>query len=194
MDNIYIKQKLIKGFRQMETLFSDDAVIFTIDIVSKEMAAVFKNGGKVLFCGTGLSSIVAQNMADSLSGKISEDRPPLFAAALHSSPTFMSGISAEYGFDEAFARMALAMGNPGDMLFAICGEKAPASVLNALAMASRLGMKTIGLSPSGSGIENWCGEHIEAGSEDAQRTQESHLMIGNIICEIAESISYKRSV
>jgi len=194
MDNIYIKEKIIKSFRQLEEIFSDDAIIFTIDIVSKEMATTLKNGGKVLFCGTGPSSIVAQNMADSLSGKILDDRPPLHAAALHSSPTFLSGISAEYGFDEAFARMALAMGSPGDMLLAICGSKAPTSVLNALSMANNMGMKTIGMSPSGSGIESRCGEHIEAGSEDPQRCQESHLLIGNIICEIVESIAYKKSV
>lgn len=193
MDNLYIKDKLIKSYRSIESIFADEVLIFTIDFVSKEMAATLKNGGKILFCGNGLSATVAQNMAASLSGKISIDRPPLAAEALHSNPSFITGISGEYGFEEAYARMVLAVGNPGDMLFGIGGTKTPANVLNAFAMAGRIGMKTIGISSPGDlNIKEFCGETIEAGSEDVQRTQECHLMIGNIICEIVESIVYKR--
>ncbi len=192
MDNLYIKEKLIKSYRSIESIFSDEVLIFTIDLVSKEMAATFKNGGKVLFCGAGLSAIVAQNMAASLSGKISADRPPLFAEALHVNPSFITGVSSEYGFDEAYARMVLSMGNPGDMLIGICGTGTTTSVMNAMAMANQIGMKTIGIiGKEDSKMKHFCGEAIEAGSEDIQRTQECHLLIGNIMCDIAESIVYK---
>jgi len=194
MDNLYIKEKLIKSYRSIESIFSDDVLIFTIDLVAKEMAATFKNGGKILICGNGLSATVAQNMAASLSGKISIDRPPLFAEALHLNTTFMTGISSEYGFQESYARMTLAMGNPGDMLIGICGTGKSISVMNALAMANQLGMKTIGICKPGSEISKFCGETIEAGTEDVQRTQECHILIGNIMCEIAESIVYGKSV
>jgi D-sedoheptulose 7-phosphate isomerase len=193
MDNLYIKDKLIKSYRSIESIFKDDVLIFTIDLVSKEMAATLKNGGKILFCGNGLSATIAQNMAASLSGKISADRPPLAAEALHVNPSFLTGVAGEYGFEEAYARMVLAMGNPGDMLVGIGGTSCPASVLNAMAMAGRIGMKTIGISsPGDERIKGFCGEIIEAGSDDEQRTQECQLMIGNIMCEIVESIVYKR--
>lgn len=192
MDNLYIKDKLIKSYRSIESIFSDDVLIFTIDLVSKEMAATFRNGGKVLICGTGLSATVAQNMAASLSGKICADRPPLFAEALHLNPTFITGISSEYGFDEAYARMVLSMGNPGDMLIGICGTGTATCVMNALAMANQIGMKTIGIiGHPDSKMKGFCGEAIEAGSDDIQRTQECHLLIGNIMCEIAEQIVYR---
>jgi len=194
MDNLYIKEKLIKSYRSIESIFSDDVLIFTIDLAAKEMAATFKNGGKVMICGTGLSATVAQNMAGSLSGKISRDRPPLFAEALHLNPTFITGVSSEYGFDEAYARMVLSMGNPGDMLIGICGTGTSTSVINAMAMSSQLGIKTIGIiGKSDSKMKEFCGEAIEAGSDDIQRTQECHLLIGNIMCEIAESIVYKKN-
>ncbi len=193
MDNLYIKEKLIKSYRSIESIFSDDVLIFTIDLAAKEMAATFKNGGKLMICGTGLSATVAQNMAGSLSGKISRDRPPLFAEALHLNPTFITGISSEYGFDEAYARMVLSMGNPGDMLIGICGSGNSASVMNAMAMAGQLGIKTIGIiGKKDSKMKEFCGEAIEAGSDDIQRTQECHLLIGNIMCEIAESIVYRK--
>jgi D-sedoheptulose 7-phosphate isomerase len=194
MDNLYIKEKLIKSYRSIESIFSDDVLIFTIDLAAKEMAATFKNGGKLMICGTGLSATVAQNMAGSLSGKISRDRPPLFAEALHLNPTFITGVSSEYGFDEAYARMVLSMGNPGDMLIGICGTGTSTSVINAMAMSSQLGIKTIGIiGKSDSKMKEFCGEAIEAGSDDIQRTQECHLLIGNIMCEIAESIVYKKN-
>lgn len=191
MDNIYIKEKLIKSARAIERVIKDDVLVFTIDLVSKEMAATLKNGSKILLCGSGLGAAVAQNMAASLSGKIERDRPPLNAEALHANASFLTGVAAEYGFDEAYARMVLAVGNPGDMLIGIsCGGR-NTEVQNALAMASKIGMKTIGIChPEDSGFDRLCGEVIKAGGDCWQRTQESHLAIGNVMCEIAESLAY----
>ena len=191
MDNIYIKEKLIKSARSIERVITDDVLVFTIDLVSKEMAATLKNGCKILLCGSGLGAAVAQNMAASLSGKIERDRPPLNAEALHANASFLTGVSAEYGFDEAYARMVLAIGNPGDMLIGIsCGGR-NTEVQNALAMASKIGIKTIGICHKGEKeFDRLCGEVIKAGGDSWQRTQETHLIIGNIICEIAESLAY----
>jgi D-sedoheptulose 7-phosphate isomerase len=193
MDNTYIKSKLIDSARVIERVVTDDVLVFTIDLVSKEMAATLKNGGKILICGSGLAASIAENMAASLSGKIERDRPPLNAEALHNNTSFLTGVAAEYGFDEAYARMVLAVGNPGDMLIGIsCGGR-NTEVLNALAMASKIGLKTIGICPfEEQRMDNLCEEVIKvSGGGSWQRTQECQIIICNIMCEIAESLAYR---
>ena len=91
--------------------------------------------------------------------------------------------------------MILAQGNPGDMLIAVSSSGNSKSVINALNMANRLGMKTIGLTGEDTGLmSECCGEIISVPSNNRPRINESHLLIGNIFCEIVESILYKKSV
>jgi D-sedoheptulose 7-phosphate isomerase len=192
MDNQYIKEKIIKNIRTTERIFKDEVLLFTIDIISKEMAATLKNGNKVLFCGNGLSTLAAQNMANSLSGKISKDRPPLAAISLHSDSNFISNIGSQYGFDEVYARMVLAIGDPDDMLITFCSGNPKNSIINAISMANQIGLKTILIgSPECENIIDICGESIIVGDVDEQRSQECHIFIGNIMCEIVESLIYK---
>jgi D-sedoheptulose 7-phosphate isomerase len=62
-------------------------------------------------------------------------------------------------------------------------------------MANKLGMKTIGLTGEDPGLmKEFCGELISVPSSNRPRINETHLTIGNIFCEIVESIVYKKSV
>lgn len=194
MDSQYIKERMIESILVKNTIFEDDVLVFIIDIVAKEMASTFKNGGKVLLCGNGGSATNAQNIAACLSGFFYYDRPPLNAEALHVNPSYMTSVANDYSFDEVYARMTLAAGNPGDMLIGISTSGKSKNVINALAMANRIGMKTIGLTGEESGLmEEYCAHIINVPSQNRPRIHESHMMIGNILCEIVESILYKKN-
>jgi D-sedoheptulose 7-phosphate isomerase len=194
MDNQYIKERITESLFIQNSILEDDVLIFTIDIIAKEMAAVFKNGGKILFCGNGGSATNAQNIASNLSGFFYYDRPPLNAEALHVNPSYMTSVANDYSFDEVYARMTLATGNKGDMLIGISTSGKSKNVLNALAMAKRLGMKTIGLTgEDSSSMEEYCSQIINVPSQNRPRIHEAHMIIGNILCEIVESILYKNT-
>jgi len=194
MDNHYIKGRLQESIMLISQIIEDDVLVFTIDVVAKEMAATLKNGGKIMICGNGGSSSIAQQIASQLAGIFYYDRPPLNVEALHTNPSYMTSISNIYSFDEAYARLVLASGNPGDMLIGISSSGLSKNVLNALSMANRIGMKTIGISGYAGKMKEFCGETICVPSENRPRINESHLAIGNILCEIVESILYKKSV
>jgi D-sedoheptulose 7-phosphate isomerase len=177
------------------SIIENDVLVFTIDVVSKEIATTLKNGGKVLLCGNGGSATVTQQIAAQLAGIFYYDRPPLNVETLHTNTSYITSISNQYSFDEVYARMILAQGNPGDMLIAISASGNSKSVINALNMANRLGMKTIGLTGEDPGLmKECCGEIISVPSNNRPRINETHLLIGNIFCEIVESILYKKSV
>lgn len=195
MDNPYIKDRFRESMIVQNSIIEDDVLVFTIDVVSKEIAATLKNGGKVLLCGNGGSATAAQQIASQLAGIFYYDRPPLNAEALHTNTSYLTSISNQYSFDEVYARMILAQGNSGDMLIAVSASGRSKSVINALNMANRLGMKTIGLTGEDTGLmSECCGEIISVPSSNRPRINETHLLIGNIFCEIVESILYKKSV
>ncbi len=176
------------------SIIEDDVLVFTIDVISKEIVTTFKNGGRLFICGNGGSATVAQQIASQLSGIFYYDRPPLSAEALHTNSSYMTSISNQYSFDEVYARMILAQGNPGDMLIAISTSGNSKNIINALKMANRLGMKTIGLTGEDPGLmKEACGETISVPSNNRPRINETHLIIGNIFCEIVESIIYKKN-
>jgi len=195
MDNHYIKDRFRESMIIENSIIDNDVLVFTIDVVSKEIATTFKNGGKLFLCGNGGSATNAQQIASQLSGIFYYDRPPLNAEALHTNSSYITSISNQYSFDEVYARMILAQGNPGDMLIGISTSGNSKNVINALKMANKLGMKTIGLTGEDPGLmKEFCGEVISVPSGNRPRINETHLTIGNIFCEIVESIVYKKSV
>lgn len=195
MDNHYIKDRFRESMIIENSIIDNDVLVFTIDVVSKEIATTFKNGGKLFLCGNGGSAANAQQIASQLSGIFYYDRPPLNAEALHTNSSYITSISNQYSFDEVYARMILAQGNPGDMLIGISTSGNSKNVINALKMANKLGMKTIGLTGEDPGqMKEFCGEVISVPSSNRPRINETHLTIGNIFCEIVESIVYKKSV
>lgn len=194
MDNHYIKDRFRESILANNSIIEDDVLIFTIDVVAKEMAATLKNGGKILICGNGGSAANAQQMASQLSGIFYYDRPPLNVEALNSNSSYLTAVSNNYSFEEVYSRLVLATGNPGDMLIGISTSGNSKNIIKALAMANRIGMKTIGLSGyNGGEMKEYCGETICVPSSNRPRIQESHLLIVNIFCEIIESILYKRN-
>jgi D-sedoheptulose 7-phosphate isomerase len=195
MDNHYIKDRFRESMIIENSIIDNDVLVFTIDVVSKEIATTFKNGGKLFLCGNGGSATNAQQIASQLSGIFYYDRPPLNAEALHTNSSYITSISNQDSFDEVYARMILAQGNPGDMLIGISTSGNSKNVINALKMANKLGMKTIGLTGEDPGLmKEFCGEVISVPSSNRPRINETHLTIGNIFCEIVESIVYKKSV
>lgn len=195
MDNHYIKDRFRESMIIENSIIDNDVLVFTIDVVSKEIATTFKNGGKLFLCGNGGSAANAQQIASQLSGIFYYDRPPLNAEALHTNSSYITSISNQYSFDEVYARMILAQGNPGDMLIGISTSGNSKNVINALKMANKLGMKTIGLTGEDPGLmKEFCGEVISVPSGNRPRINETHLTIGNIFCEIVESIVYKKSI
>lgn len=195
MDNHYIKDRFRESMIVKNAIIEDDVLVFTIDVVAKEIAATLKNGGKIFLCGNGGSATNAQQIASLLSGIFYYDRPPLSAEALHTNSSYMTSIANQYSFDEVYSRMILGQGNPGDMLIGISASGNSKSLINALNMANRIGMKTIGLTGEDPGMmKECCGEIISVPSRNRPRINETHLLIGNIFCEIVESVLYKKSV
>jgi D-sedoheptulose 7-phosphate isomerase len=160
-----------------------------------EMAlSALKGGGQVLFCGNGGSASQAAHLAAELSGRFYYDRPPLRAIALTENTAALTAIANDYGYDVVFERQLEAIARPGDVLVALTTSGRSPNVRRAVACASRLGLKTIGLTGSrGRDFARRCDLAFVVPADDTARIQEVHLLLGHVLCAELESAMFPRS-
>jgi len=176
-DNIEIKKKILK----------DKGILMEIEKITNEIVKAFNNDRKVLFCGNGGSAADAQHIAAELSGKFYLDRNPLFAEVLHGNSSFLTAVANDYSYNEIFARAVRAMGREGDVLVGISTSGTSSNVIKAIEEANKNKMVVIGLTgKSGGKMKGLCKYLIKVPSVDTPRIQESHILIGHIICENVE--------
>lgn len=183
-----IQQSLEESIAIRTALLADQAFAENVGSAVATMVSAFKSGGKVLLCGNGGSAADAQHIAAELSGRFKMDRKPLFAEALHVNSSFLTAVANDYGYDQVFARMAEAMGKPGDVIIGLSTSGNSLNVAKALQKGRELGMHTIALLGKEDGsIGQWSDIALHVPSSDTARIQEVHITIGHVLCEQVET-------
>ena len=168
-------------------ILEDDEIISSLEEITNRCILAFRNNNKVLFCGNGGSAADAQHLASELSGKFNKDRKPLYAEALHVNSSFMTATSNDYGFEYTYARMINACGKKGDILFALSTSGKSKNIINAIHEAKEKGMTTVGFTGSKvNDMDSICDLIIKIPSSNVPRIQESHMLLGHIICDLIE--------
>ena len=168
-------------------LLAEPFILTTIENVVDEIIESLNNGGKILFCGNGGSAADAQHIAAELSGRFYIDRKPLYAEALHVNSSYITAVANDYSYDVIYSRMIEGCGKKGDVLVGISTSGNSKNVMEALKKANELGMVTIGMTgETGGKMKELCKYLLNAPSTDTPRIQESHILIGHIICQLVE--------
>ncbi len=178
---------ILNSMKLNELLLNDSNIHSTLINIVDLIVNSYKKSNKVLFCGNGGSAADAQHIAAELSGRFYKDREPLCAEALHVNSSFVTAVANDYGFDHVYSRMIEACGKKGDVFFAISTSGNSKNIVNALIKANEMGLVTIGLTGNNKGkLNDYCDFLIEIPSIDTPRIQESHILIGHIICQLVE--------
>mgnify|MGYP001172954579 FL=1 len=176
-ESIKVKQKIL----------SSEGILGCIELIVNKSVIAFNNDKKMLLCGNGGSASDAQHIAAELSGRFYKDRKPLFAEALHVNSAFVTAVSNDYGYDNIYSRMVEAAGKNGDIMIGISTSGNSKNVVKALKKAKQIGMITIGFTGDKVGeMDQFCDIMIKVPSSDTPRIQESHILIGHIICQLVE--------
>ncbi len=171
-----------------QAVLADAALLATVEAITKSMVGVFGTDGKVLFCGNGGSAADAQHLAAELSGRFYLNRPALFAEALHVNSSYLTAVANDFSYEEIYARMVQAAGRKGDMLIAISTSGNSGNILKAIEVAKKQGMIVVGFTgKTGGKMKEMCDFLVNIPSTDTPRIQESHILIGHIICQIVEA-------
>jgi len=164
-----------------------------IEEVTAQMVECYKNGGTTILAGNGGSAADAQHIAAELSGRFYYDRPPLAAEALHVNTSYITAVANDYSYDEIYARLIKAKGRKGDILFGISTSGNSENIIRAFKVARAQGVICIALTgETGGAMKEHADYLINVPSKDTPRIQESHIMLGHIICEFVESQLFPR--
>lgn len=175
--SIDVKHQLL----QNEELLSSIAHI--IDAITSSL----KNGGRIYFCGNGGSAADAQHLAAEFSGRFYKDRKALPAEALHCNTSYLTAVANDYDFDVIYARLIDGVGKKGDVLIGLSTSGNSANIVKAFEVAQDKAILTIGFTGMSGGAMKPLSNHlINVPSTDTPRIQESHIMIGHIICQLVE--------
>jgi D-sedoheptulose 7-phosphate isomerase len=176
-----------------QRILDNPVLMMMIEEVTNVITTAFRNGNKVLFCGNGGSAADAQHLAAEFSGRFYTDRDPLPSEALHCNSSYMTAVANDYGYDVVYSRMIKGMGKPGDVLVGLSTSGNSVNIINAMVEAKKIGMINVVFSGEGGGkLRTMCDYLINVPSNDTPRIQESHIMVGHIICELVESELFKK--
>jgi D-sedoheptulose 7-phosphate isomerase len=184
--------QIIKDIIQHSIEVKEDILVNEILLKDVEKAVdiitnAFKNGNKVLFCGNGGSAADAQHLAAEFSGRFYKDRAALPSDALHCNSSYLTAVANDYSYDRIYARLIEGIGAKGDVLVGLSTSGNSANIVKAFEAARVKEMVTIGFTGTTGGIlKAYSDLLINVPSTDTPRIQESHIMLGHIICQLVE--------
>lgn len=182
-----IEERISESIAVKQRILRDKYIISTIEKISAAIKYAFENNGKVLLCGNGGSAADSLHIASELTGRFQKKRKALPAISLNANISELTSIANDYGYDMVFARTVEGLMRPEDVLMGISTSGDSENVYQAIMKAKEIGGITIALlGKTGGKIGGQADYNIIVPSECTARIQESHIMIGHIICEMIE--------
>jgi len=182
----------IKGIIQSsisvkQHILQSEELLSTVEAVVDRITSSFRNNGRIYFCGNGGSAADAQHLAAEFSGRFYTDRRALPAEALHCNTSYLTAVANDYSYDVVYARLLEGIANKGDVLIGLSTSGNSANILKAFEVARDKGIITVGFTGlSGGTMKSLSDYLINIPTTDTPRIQESHIMIGHIICQLVE--------
>ena len=189
---MFIEDYIQASVETKQKILNDKNIIKTINQAANAIINAYKNGKKVLTAGNGGSAGDAQHIAGELVSKFFFDRPGLSAFSLATDTSILTAIGNDYGYDKSFSRQIQANANEGDVFIAISTSGNSKNIVNAILEAKKKNVTTIGLvGKKTCEMDDLCDYIIKVPSESTPTIQESHIMIGHIICALVEEAIFK---
>lgn len=181
-------KKIIQSSIDVKTAVLENShLLKTILTITDVMVAALKSDRRIYFCGNGGSAADAQHLAAELTGRFYTDRKALAAEALHCNTSYLTAVANDYGFDEIYARMIEGIAQEGDVLVGLSTSGNSKNIINAFEKAKEQNVITVSFTGETGGalkpLSNYC---INVPSSDTPRIQETHILIGHIICQLVE--------
>lgn len=186
-----IPQSIQQSIAVKQAILDDSELQARIQQAAYIITASLRSGGKIHFCGNGGSAADAQHLAAELSGRFYFDRPPLNAEALHCNTSYLTAVANDYGYDAVFSRLLQGTAKSGDVVVGISTSGNSQNILKAFEMAKEMGVHVIAMTgETGGKMKELADVLLNIPSTDTPRIQESHIMVGHILCELVETAMF----
>jgi len=182
-----IKNIIEASINVKKQVLQDENLLKVVCDVVNKIVITFQNGNRIYFCGNGGSAADAQHLAAEFSGRFYAERKALPAEALHCNSSYITAVANDYGYDVVYARLIEGIGNSGDILMGLSTSGNSTNIVKAFEVAQSKNIITVGFTgTSGGSMKELSDFLINVPSTDTPRIQESHIMLGHIICQLVE--------
>jgi len=186
-----IKREIKNHIGLMEEILAEE-LIKRIEEIVRLIINCYKRGGKIVLFGNGGSAADAQHIAAELVGKYKLERKSLPAIALTANTSIISAVGNDYDFERVFERQIESMVDNKDIAIGISTSGNSENVIRGILKAKKIGAKTIAFTgKSGGRLKGKVDILLNVPSDDTPRIQESHILIGHIICGLVEDKIFK---
>jgi D-sedoheptulose 7-phosphate isomerase len=184
--NLELVRRRIQASVRVKQRFSQK-LIRNVALAAEKIGECHRGGGKLILLGNGGSAADAQHIACELVGRFLLERRALEAVALSTDTSILTCLGNDYGYDRIFERQIEACAKPGDVVVGISTSGNSPNVIRAVKRAKKAGCTTIGMTGRGGGkLKGMVDVLLNVPSEETPRIQESHILMGHIICELVE--------
>jgi D-sedoheptulose 7-phosphate isomerase len=182
---INVNETIDDSIRAKEQLKKQNQIIYKIGIL---ISKCINKGGKVFFFGNGGSAADAQHISAELVGRYQINRKGLPSIAFTTNTSVLTAIGNDFGYDIVFERQVKSIVTSDDVVVGISTSGESANVIKGIMAAKKIGAKTVGLTGlNGAKLAKVADITLKVPSQNTQRIQECHIMVGHIICDIVET-------
>lgn len=182
-----IKDEISQSIATKQAILDSPELIAQIEEAARIMTDAYRNGHSALLAGNGGSAADAQHLAGELVNQFYFARPGIPAHSLSTDTSVMTAIGNDIGYRYLFSRQIEAQGSKGDVFIGISTSGNSENIIEALKVCRQKGITSLGLTGNKpckmDSLADLC---IKVPSDITPRIQESHILIGHIICAIVE--------
>lgn len=173
-----------------QAVLGEVKLIAQIETLATNCVKCLQSGGKIIFAGNGGSFADAQHLSAEFISRFMFDRAPLASLVLGANNSAISAIGNDYGYDQVFARELKGVAKAGDIFVPISTSGNSQNILVAVAEAKQQGLVTMALTGADGGKLAALCECLCVPSRETARIQECHIMVGHIVCGLAEKVIF----
>jgi D-sedoheptulose 7-phosphate isomerase len=186
-----VAEQLKKSIAVLSAVAADTRLHEKLILAARQTADALRNGHKLMVAGNGGSAADAQHLVAEFVSRLVSDRPAMRAVALTTDSSILTAIGNDYGYECVFARQLEALGQPGDVFFAISTSGNSPNILRALELVRNTGIFTVGLTgQTGGRMAPLCDVCLCIPSTVTMNIQESHLALEHIFCLLTEQMYF----
>ena len=110
---------------------------------------------------------------------------------MHCNTSYLTAVANDFSYEIIYARLIEGMAKKGDVLIGLSTSGNSPNIVKAFEAAKENSVVTVGFTgATGGSLKNHSDYLINVPSTDTPRIQESHMMIGHIICEQVEALYF----
>ena len=187
-----LQHKITEALEEHVTVIHQLAAVSnSILQVAGELVDTLRRQGKVVLCGNGGSASDAQHIAAEMQGIRAHPGTlqSLLALVLTENTALFTAISNDVGYPAAFRRQVEAIVRSDDLVIGLSTSGRSPNVIEGLRAATQLGARTVALLGAHGPLADLADIAICVPSTSVPRIQEAHMLIGHLICELAQRMT-----